>query len=88
MRHLRKLARSRSFVRKVEVTRWKIDHDTGEVREYVRHVNRRVQYLKGRQVGFLSVNNGPATVTDIARILHDIEGPGNDPRRASYGLTA
>lgn len=90
MRHLRKLARSRSFVRKTEVLRHErrrapftgelataemVDPFTGELFELPqlrtrrRRVNRRVEYLKGRGVGFLTVNDGPQTARDIARIL-------------------
>jgi hypothetical protein len=83
MRHLRRLAKSRSFVREVTVQR--VRQATGEV--YERKVRRKVSYLRGRSVGFLAVNDGPSTARDIARILHNVEGPGRDPR-ASYDLVA
>lgn len=83
MRHLRKLARSRSFVRETTVQR--VCQATGEV--YERTVRRKVSYLSGRSSGFLAVNDGPSTARDIARILHNVEGPGRNPR-ASYQLTA
>ena len=88
MRHLRKLARSRAFVRQVEVERWSVDERTGEVRMRRRKVRRKVAYLAGRSRGFLSVNDGPSTAIDIARILLDVEGPGADPRRRAYELVA
>lgn len=74
MRHLRKLARSRSYVRKTAVERFSVDIRTGEVTSKTRMVNRRVQYLKGRQVGFLAVNDGPSTARDISRLLWDLSG--------------
>jgi hypothetical protein len=83
MRHLRKLARSRSFVRATTVQR--VRRSTGEV--YERTVRRKVSYLAGRQTGFLSVNDGPSTARDIARILNGIEGPGQGPRSV-YQLVA
>ena len=83
MRHLRKLAKSRSFVRVVTVQR--VRQATGEV--YERRVRRKVSYLRGRSVGFLAVNDGPSTARDIARILHNVEGPGRHPR-AAYELVA
>lgn len=88
MRHLRKLARARSFVRKVEVTRWSVDLSTGVLTERRRRVNRRVEYLAGRSRGFLSVNDGPSTARDIARLLHEVEGPGRDHRPDAYDLVA
>jgi nitrate reductase beta subunit len=68
-RHLRKLARSRSYVKKVTVDRWSVDELTGEVTLRRRKVNRRQQYLKGQRAGFLVVNDGPAAARDIARLL-------------------
>jgi hypothetical protein len=88
MRHLRRLARSRSFVRSVAVERWQVDASTGVVKIRTRHVRRRIAYLAGRSTGFLSVNDGPSTAEDIARILHGVEGPGSDPRRSVYALIA
>lgn len=62
-----------SAARKVIVT------DAGEVRElYQRTVTRRVRYMRGHR-GFLSVNDGVATATDIARLVayfNDLEGGG------------
>jgi hypothetical protein len=83
MRHLRKLAHSRSFAREYTVQR--VRQATGEV--YERNVRRRVSYLAGRSSGFLAVNDGPSTARDIARILQNVEGPGRNPR-ASYQLAS
>ncbi|HWH26013.1 MAG TPA: hypothetical protein VNT53_05145 [Pseudolysinimonas sp.] len=69
MRHLRKLAKTRSFVREVQVERWSVDERTGVVKIRKRTVKRKIAYLKGRQRGFLSVNDGPSTAIDIARII-------------------
>lgn len=97
MRHLRKLARSQSYVRKTEVVRteWKnyeveyVDPMTGEVtigwtrKVRKRKVNRRVQYLKNQTHGFLAVNDGEQAARDIARLL------GGDPpsnRQRDYAL--
>ena len=69
MRHLRKVARSRSYVKKVTVERWSVDERTGEVTVRRRKVNRRQHYLRGQRAGFLVVNDGPAAARDIARVL-------------------
>lgn len=82
MRHLRKLARSRSFVKKVSVERWSVDVETGEVVVRRRNVNRRQHYLRGQRAGFLVVNDGPATARDIARLLGGAIAP------AEYELAA
>lgn len=73
MRHLRKLARSQSYVRVTEVTRWSVNERTGEITMRKRKVNRRHQYLKNQTHGYLAVNDGAATARDIARLL------GGDP---------
>ncbi|GAA2084200.1 hypothetical protein GCM10009840_21140 [Pseudolysinimonas kribbensis] len=88
MRHLRKLARSRSYVRVVTVDR--VNERTGEVRE--RRVRRRHAYLAGRSTGtgFLSVNDGPSTARDIARLLAADRGEPHtlDGMRDSWVLVA
>lgn len=82
MRHLRKLARSRSFVKKVPVDRWQVDAETGVVKVRQRKVNRRSHYLRGQRAGFLVVNDGPAAARDIARLL------GAATRAQDYELVA
>lgn len=82
MRHLRKLARSRSFVKKATVERWSIDYETGVVKVRQRKVNRRFSYLRGQRAGFLVVNDGPAAARDIARLL------GGATRAQDYELVA
>lgn len=82
MRHLRKLARSRSYVKPVVVDRWKVDAQTGELTLRRRKVNRRQVYLKGRRSGFLVVNDGPSTALDIARLL------GAPTRKSDYDLVS
>jgi hypothetical protein len=99
MRHLRKLAKSRSYVRKTEVwrTQWKnyevdyVDPVTGEVTEgwkqkkRKRKVNRRHWYLRNQTHGFLAVNDGELAARDIARLL----GAEFDPdRKTDYRLVA
>jgi hypothetical protein len=86
MRHLRKLARTRSFVRVCEVDR--VDQRTGEVRS--RRVKRRFAYLQWRSsgVGFLSVNDGPSTAEDLARILAVDRGEPDPLQRSSWLLVA
>lgn len=69
MRHLRRLARSRSFVKQVTVERWSVDGQTGVVKVRKRKVRRRTKYLQGQRAGFLVVNDGPSTARDIARLL-------------------
>ena len=69
MRHLRKLAKSRSFIRSVTVPRLRVDLDTGVVKVKMRKVRRRKQYLVGAASGFLVVNDGEAVARDIARLL-------------------
>ena len=83
MRHLRRLARSKSYVRKTEVwrTEWRnhevdyVDPVTGEVTEGWRQVrrrrkvNRRFAYLRNQTHGFLAVNDGEQAAHDIARLL-------------------
>lgn len=82
MRHLRKLARSRSYVKKVTVERWSVDYETGVVKVRQRKVNRRSHYLRGQRAGFLVVNDGPAAARDIARLL------GGATRAQDYELVA
>lgn len=69
MRHLRKLARSQSYVRKTEVVRLSIDYQTGEVKMRKRKVNRRHQYLANQTHGYLAVNDGVEAARDISRLL-------------------
>lgn len=83
MRHLRRLAKSQSYVRKTEVwrTEWKnheeelVDLVTGEVtigwaqKKRKRKVNRRFSYLKNQTHGYLAVNDGERAARDIARLL-------------------
>lgn len=83
MRHLRRLAKSRSYVRKTEVwrTEWKnyeveyCDPMTGEVTigwrqvKRKRKVNRRFSYLRNQTHGFLAVNDGEEALRDIVRLL-------------------
>lgn len=82
MRHLRKLARSRSYVKPVSVERWSVNAETGEVKVRRRNVNRRHEYLRGQRAGFLVVNDGPAAARDIARLL------GAPTRRQDFDLIA
>jgi hypothetical protein len=82
MRHLRKLARSRSYVKSVSVERWSVNEQTGEVKVRRRTVRRKQHYLKGQRSGFLVVNDGPAAARDIARIL------GAPICRSEFGLVA
>lgn len=85
MRHLRKLARSRSYVRVTEVERWKVNQKTGEIVRRTRKVKRKHQFLKNQTHGYLTVNDGAATAHDIARLL------GGDPppyRRREVQLVA
>jgi hypothetical protein len=82
MRHLRKLARSRSFVQRVAVERWSVNETTGEVKITRRHVSRRRAYLEGQSAGFLVVNDGPAAARDIARLL------GARTRQKDYDLVS
>ena len=98
MRYLRRLAKSRAYVRKTEVwrTEWKnyevdyVDPLTGEIttgwREKTRKrkVNRKHYYLRNQTHGYLAVNDGAATARDVARLL------GGDPpiRRSDVLLVA
>jgi hypothetical protein len=82
MRHLRKIARSRSFVKQVTVERWSVDQATGVVKVRRRKVRRRSQYLRGQRAGFLVVNDGPAAARDIARLL------GAETTRSGFELVA
>lgn len=81
-RHLRKLARARSYVKPTSVERWSVDVETGVVKVRRRKVNRRFQYFNGQRAGFLVVNDGPSTARDIARLL------GTPTRRSDYELVS
>lgn len=99
MRHLRRLAKSRAYVRKTEVwrTEWKnyevetVDLDTGEVtigwkqKKRKRKVNRKFHYLKNQTHGYLAVNDGEQAARDIARLLG-----GSPPldRKRDYALVS
>ena len=80
MRHLRRLARSRAFVRQVTVPRMSVDYDSGEVKVRRRKVRRRYAYRIGNGGGFLTVNDGPAAARDIGRLLNH---PRSDLTRAA-----
>lgn len=84
MRHLRKLAKSRSWVSPVTVPRMRVNLDTGVVKVTRRKVRRRRILLAGQVSGFLVVNDGQAAARDIARLL----GYPPEPRQSDFTLVS
>lgn len=67
-RYLRRRAREQSYFERVQVTRHKINSQTGEIREYRRWTKRRKQFYTGGS-GFLVINDGLAAAHEIESLV-------------------
>src|SRR5690349_10541775 len=72
-RHLRRLARSRSYRQQRTLVRSSLNLKTGEVRERARRSGVRVVHYR-QGAGFQVVNDGSVTGRDLARVVAAVAG--------------
>lgn len=75
-RILRRWYRAKGLTRRVQVWRSTVDTSTGEVRYRKRSTVKRITHMRGT-AGFITANDGPALLSQVARALDQMPDPPN-----------